>query len=79
MADDAIMGKKADEEKVDPSEVGKTEEAPAEGAAGDEVGGRYRFHNIVICPYCGGRNHIIESSRVYRVYSCWRCGHNFYK
>ncbi|MBV9657109.1 MAG: hypothetical protein JO295_03260 [Verrucomicrobia bacterium] len=78
MADEAIMGKKA-EEKVDPSEVGKTEEVPAEAAGQDEVGGRYRFQNIVICPYCGRRNHIIESSHYYRVYSCWHCGCNFYK
>lgn len=75
-AEEAPMGKKA-EGQVNPEEVGKTEEAP--GGAEEEVGGRYRFHNIVVCPYCYGRNHIIESSTRYRYYSCFRCGGTFFK
>lgn len=76
MPEEAPVGKKA-EENVKPEEIGKTEEAPA--GAEDEVGGRYRFSNLVICPYCHARNHIIESSSHYRYYSCFRCGGTFYK
>ncbi len=43
----------------------------------EEVGGRYRRYNSVICPYCSTINRIIEETNYRMWFRCGRCGGAF--
>lgn len=43
----------------------------------DEVGGRYRRYNNVICPYCYASCRIIEETNYRLRHRCWNCGSTF--
>jgi hypothetical protein len=43
----------------------------------DEVGGRYRRYNNVICPYCYASCRIIEETTQRMSFRCWNCGYSF--
>lgn len=43
----------------------------------DEVGGRYRRHANVICPYCYAACSIIEETNYRMWFSCWNCRGSF--
>lgn len=43
----------------------------------DEVGGRYRRHAQVLCPYCYAACNIIEETDYRMWFNCWNCRNNF--
>ncbi len=64
--------------------IGVKGEAPADAEItdltqpeDDEVGGRYRRANNVICPYCSAVNRIIEETNYRMWFRCWNCAGTF--
>ena len=43
----------------------------------DEVGGRYRRINDVVCPYCYAVNRIVEETDYRMWFRCWNCSGTF--
>jgi hypothetical protein len=71
-----IGTKFSDEElkKVDKSKAGKTQtKADLKGGAS----GQTLYQALVICPYCGTAQYVVESTNVYNYYTCAGCGNVF--
>lgn len=74
----------SDERRKEEVGLGEKGEAPADAEIidavkpeEDEVGGRYRRVNNVICPYCYCSNRIIEETNYRMWFRCWNCGGSF--
>ena len=58
----------AAQKKVDASKVGRTRATTGGGTSGQAL-----QDALVLCPYCGAGNWIVQSTTVYNYYQCWNC------
>jgi hypothetical protein len=59
----------AEQKKIEAAKVGRTRASMGAGGAT----GQALQDALVLCPYCGAGNWIVQSTTVYNYYQCWNC------
>jgi hypothetical protein len=59
----------AEQKKVDKASIGSTRATSGKGG----TSGQYLRDQLVLCPYCGAGNWIVDQTTTWHYYTCWNC------